>query len=393
MKTIMRFLFILLLFFSTHCIAADNILPGAARLSLYLPLLKGKRVAVLANQGSLIGKKDLVTVLLQHHIHIVKIFSPEHGFSINQDTQIKNSINVKNKIPVISLYGKKLTPAASDLLDVDVIVFDIQDVGVRFYTYISTLQKLMEAAVRYNKPLIILDRPNPNGFYVDGPVLDFKYKSFTGMQPIPIVYGMTEGEYAKMLQGEQWLNVTPRSLAQSLQLTVIPCLHYTHHSYYVPPVKPSPNLPNIQSIYWYPSIGLMEATAMSVGRGTAKPFQTFGHPSLKKMHLAFSFVPQASAITLSPIYHGKRCYGWNLTGTTHETLQKIAGKLQIRYLIKAYRLFPDKDHFFKGFEYAAGNIQLEKQIKAGMSEKQIRASWASKLNQFKKIRQKYLLYA
>ncbi|OGT52200.1 MAG: hypothetical protein A3E84_02565 [Gammaproteobacteria bacterium RIFCSPHIGHO2_12_FULL_42_13] len=383
-------IFILYLFSTTLAFsAATAIRPGAERLPIYLALLQNKNVAVFINQSSLIGHTPLVNVLLNHQVRITKIFTPEHGITGTAEGTIRNGVDLQNGIPIISLYGKKFKPSADDLQDVDVIVFDIQDVGVRFYTYISSLQKLMEAAVDNNKPLIILDRPNPNGFYVDGPVLDPKYKSFTGMQPIPVVYGMTMGEYAKMLIGELWLKVTPKSKARRLQLTIIPCANYTHKSHYEPPVKPSPNLPNIQSIYWYPSIGLMEATVLSVGRGTKKPFQQFGHPLLPTK---FTFTPTATASAKFPSFKNKHCHGWNLASSKAETLKKIGGKLRIHYLIQAYQLFPNKNYFFAGFSASSGNDLLEKQIKAGMNEQEIRKSWQPQLAEFKKIRKKYLLY-
>ncbi|HSW93494.1 MAG TPA: DUF1343 domain-containing protein [Gammaproteobacteria bacterium] len=379
----------LLLVFSTLLHAAEVIKPAAEQPDAWLPLLKNKRVAVFANHSSLIGKESLVDVLLKNKIHVVKLFAPEHGFRGEVDSRIKDSVDTRTGLPIISLYGKKLTPTADDLRDVDVILFDIQDVGVRFYTYISSLQKVMEAAVNNNKPLIILDRPNPNGFYVDGPVLDRQYRSFTGMQPVPVVYGMTIGEYANMLVGEKWLNVTPKEKAARLQLTVIPCINYTHNSLYIPPVKPSPNLPTIQSIYLYPSLGMMEGTVMSVGRGTRQPFEVFGHP---RILARFHFVPTPKPGAESPRFQYKICYGWNLAGNRQAVLQKIQRKLQIRYLLQAYRSFPDKKHFFAGFNWISGNSQLEKQIRAGLSEKQIRLSWQPQLDKFKQIRKKYLLY-
>jgi N-acetyl-beta-hexosaminidase/uncharacterized protein YbbC (DUF1343 family) len=369
--------------------AATSIVPGATQLNMYLPMLENKRVALLANQSSRIGQAHLLDVLLKHHIHVVKVFAVEHGFRGVEDDKVPNTIDLKTGIPIISLYGKKLKPSAEDLSDIDVIVFDIQDVGVRFYTYISSLQKLMEVAVEYNKPLIILDRPNPNGFYVDGPTLDMKYKSFTGMQPIPLVYGMTMGEYALMLKGENWLELMPRSKASNLHLTIIPCLHYTHSSLYVPPIKPSPNLTSIQSIYWYPSIGLMEGTALSVGRGTSKPFQQFGHPLLAT---DFTFIPKAENAPAIPPYVNQVCHGWTLAATKKTTLKEIDNQLQIKYLIKAYNFFPDKAHFFKGFEYAAGNDVLRQQIQSGVDEVDIRKSWQLQLDAFMAIRKKYLLY-
>lgn len=382
-KIIFSLFFLFLLFSQT--LFALPIKPGAEQLDSYLPLLKNKRVAVFANHSSLIGNESLVDVLLKKNIHVVKIFAPEHGFRGEVDKRIKDSIDIKTGLPIISLYGKKLTPTAADLRDVDVILFDIQDVGVRFYTYISSLEKVMESAVNNNKPLIILDRPNPNGFYVDGPVLQKKYRSFTGMQPIPVVYGMTMGEYARMLVGENWLHVTPKEKANQLKLTIIRCQNYTHNSLYIPPVKPSPNLPNIQSIYLYPSIGMMEGTVMSVGRGTQEPFQLFGHP---RIHAKFHFVPIPRPGADSPRFKYKTCYGWNLAG--HRAIQK---KLQLHYLLQAYRAFPDKKHFFAGFNAVSGNPDLQEQIKSGLTEKQIRLSWQPELMAFKKIRKKYLLYS
>jgi len=246
----------------------------------------------------------------------------------------------------------------------------------------------MEAAIQYHKPLIILDRPNPNGFYVDGPVKTTR--SFTGLQPIPTVHGMTMGEYAKMLVGEQWLDIKPTSRAKELQLTIIPNRHYTHKSLYEPPVKPSPNLPNIQSIYWYPAIGLMEGgTVMSVGRGTNMPFVIFGHP---KLSTSFTFTPTARKGAMHPDYVNEQCHGWNLMASKAETVKRIAGKLQIKYMIQAYQAYPNKAHFFPGARSNAKPISLAAQIRAGMSEEAIRQTWQPKLNEFKKIRKMYLLY-
>lgn len=381
-----KFLFLLLL--PCICFSA-TIHPGADQMDAYLPLLKNKRVAIFANPSSRIGKTPLVDKLLEKKINIIKIFSPEHGFRGDVDEFVSNSRDTKTGLPIVSLYGKKLSPTPEDLIDVDILIFDIQDVGVRFYTYISSLQKLMEAAVKNNKPLIILDRPNPNGFYVDGPVLEPKFKSFTGMQPIPIVYGMTMGEYAKMLVGEEWLNLTPTSLAKDLNLTVIPCKNYTHKSHYVPPIKPSPNLYNIQSIYLYPALGMMESTVLSVGRGTKKPLQIYGHPLYKTK---FTFIPRNNKWAPHPPYMNKVCRGWDLSGSVKKVLKEVDNKLQIKYLIKAYQLFPHQNHFFAGFSDTAGNDVLQKQIMNGVSEKEIRASWQPALDNFKKIRKKYLLY-
>jgi uncharacterized protein YbbC (DUF1343 family) len=387
-----KFLLIILLASLPLTMAYARIEAGAEQTHLYFPLLKNKRVAVFANNTSRIGNRSLIDVLRANHIHITKIFVPEHGFRgvVDAGDHIHDSVDAATGIPIISLYGKKFKPTPADLADIDILVFDIQDVGVRFYTYISSLQKLMEAALENNKPLIVLDRPNPNGFYVDGPVLDPKHKSFTGMQPVPIVYGMTIGEYAKMLVGEEWLSESPASRAKLLKLYVVPCAHYTHKSLYVPPVRPSPNLPDIQSIYLYPSVGLLEATIMSVGRGTEKPFQAFGHPEIKT---AFNFTPHAMPGSETPPYKNKICHGWDLAGTPQQVLKEVNHHLQIKYMREAYAAFPDKNRFFGcNINHAAGKNNLVGLIASGASEKQIRQSWEPQLSQFKKIRKKYLLY-
>jgi len=300
---------------------------------------------------------------------------------------------------VISLYGKKRRPSADDLQDVDVMLFDIQDVGTRFYTYISSLEEFINSAIENNKPLIILDRPNPNGFYVDGPVLDTAYKSFVGMQPVPMVYGMTMGEYAKMLIGEKWAKAAATTSILPT-ITIIKNKNYTHKSKYVLPVKPSPNLGTMASVYWYGSNCLFEGTILSEGRGTDYPFAIFGHPSLPKT--LYTFTPTSRDGAKEPKLKDQICYGWNLAGSDKEGLQKVDGKIQLSYLLEAYKLFPEKEKFFitpksgKPTDYffnkLAGNDALQKQIIAGTSEKEIRESWAEGLAAFKKIRKKYLLY-
>jgi uncharacterized protein YbbC (DUF1343 family) len=391
-----------------------HILAGAERLNVYLPLLKGKRVGIFANQTSMVGNSHLVDTLKKSGINIRVIFGPEHGFRGTADAgeKIGNYTDEKTGIPVVSLYGTKRRPSEEDLRNVDILVFDIQDVGVRFYTFISSLEEFMNAAFEYGKPLMILDRPNPNGFYVDGPVLDPKYKSFVGMQPIPVVYGMTIGEYAMMLAGEKWLsqkanvrheyyqraeNSPPDTLFHFL---VIKCGNYNHKSKYVLPVKPSPNLPEIQSVYWYPSTCYFEGTVISEGRGTEKPFEIFGHPALPKN--LYRFTPVSRDGAKDPKLQNKICYGWNLSGTPEAVLKKTDNRIQLGYLLKAYQLFPDKANFFippksgnmdeAFFNKLAGNGQLMQQIKSGLSEKAIRASWQPGLDAFKKIRKKYLLY-
>ena len=377
----------------------SQILPGAARLDQYIPLIKNKSVAIFANHTSVIGNKHLIDTLLSKGILIKKIFSPEHGFRGTADdgANINDSVDLQTGIQLISLYGKKRKASADDLKDVDVMIFDIQDVGVRFYTYISSLQEYIESAIENNKPLIILDRPNPNGFYVDGPVLEKKFKSFVGMQPVPIVYGMTIGEYAKMLVGEKWIDSSlhPKVSGKNrVNMQVIPCANYTHKSKYLIPVKPSPNLPDMNSIYCYPSTCFFEGTALSEGRGTDKAFQVFGHPSLPKSLM--SFTPRSKEGATNPKHKDQVCYGWDLSGTTDEVLKKINNKVQLKWLINAYRLFPEKQKFFLASNYfnkLAGNDVLMRQIKEGKSENVIRSSWKPALDKFKKIRKKYLLYA
>jgi uncharacterized protein YbbC (DUF1343 family) len=400
---------------STVSSQTSQIMPAAERLDQYLPLLKGKKVAVFANQTSTVGNSHLVDTLQKSGVTIKVIFGPEHGFRGTADAgeKVESTIDQATGVPVVSLYGKKRVPSKEDLEGVDVMLFDIQDVGVRFYTFISSLQEYMETAVMYNIPLIVLDRPNPNGHYVDGPVLETKYKSFVGMQPVPVVYGMTIGEYAKMLLEEGWLskeamdayiqNVLAATYppgASYFSLTVIPNANYTHKSKYVLPVKPSPNLPDIQSIYWYPSTCFFEGTVLSEGRGTDKPFQIFGHPSLPKN--LYQFTPTSRDGAKEPKLKDQVCYGWNVSGTPSEVLKKVDNKIQLGYLIKAYKLFPEKNKFFilpksgnsdeSFFNKLAGNATLMQQIKAGKSEKEICKSWETKLKAFKKVRKKYLLY-
>lgn len=393
----------------------SDIQPAAHRLSEYLPLLKGKKVAVFANQTSVVGNTHLVDTLRKLGVDITVIFGPEHGFRGTADAgeKVESGIDKATGIPVISLYGKKRKPAREDLKGANLLLFDIQDVGVRFYTYISSLQDYMEAAIEHNLPLIVLDRPNPLGFFVDGPVLEAPYKSFIGMQPVPVVYGMTIGEYAKMILEEGWLSekameaYTQKVLAAIyppgavyFSLNVIPCANYTHKSKYVLPVKPSPNLPEIQSVYWYPSTCFFEGTVLSEGRGTDKPFQIFGHPSLPKN--LYRFTPTSREGAKEPKLKGQVCYGWNLSGTPGEVLQQVDDQLQLKWLLQAYKLFPDKEAFFLKtrsgnsvdyfFNRLAGNATLMKQIKEGVSEKEIRKSWEPALTKFKQTRKKYLLY-
>lgn len=386
--------------------SSAKIIPAAERMSVYLPLLKGKKIGIFANQTSMVGNTHIVDTLRKSGIDINVIFGPEHGFrgTASAGEKIGNYTDEKTGIPVISLYGNKKRPSAEELKEVDLLVFDIQDIGVRFYTYISSLEEFMEAAFEYGKPLMILDRPNPNGFYVDGPVLNKKFQSFVGRQEVPVVYGMTIAEYAMMIAGERWLSSTANtrydyyrtaenSTDTPFHFQIIKCGNYTHKSKYQLPVRPSPNLPNMQSIYLYPSTCFFEGTVLSEGRGTDKPFQVFGHPSLPKN--LYSFIPSPNEGAKSSKLYGQLCYGWDLSGTTESVLKKINGKIQLKWLMEAYKLFPGKDSFFLKNNFInrlAGNDILQQQIKSGKTEAAIRKSWEPGLVAFKKIRKKYLLY-
>ncbi|MBC7888278.1 MAG: DUF1343 domain-containing protein [Ferruginibacter sp.] len=382
------------------------IIPGAERMQVYLPFLKGKSVAVFANQTSTVKNSHLADTLIKSGIRIVKIFGPEHGFRGVADAgeQVTDTRDKKTGIPVISLYGDHKKPTAEDLKDVDIIVFDIQDVGVRFYTFISSLQYVLEAALENHKPLLILDRPNPNGFYVDGPVLDMKFKSFIGMQPVPVVYGMTIGEYALMLAGEKWLspranainayNLSTKPTADTpFHIQVIKCAGYDHNSKYILPVNPSPNLKSMQAIYLYPSTCFFEGTVLSEGRGTDAPFQIFGHPTLPRNLYAFTPKPNLGAKSSKCFY--QKCYGWNLSGTNEAVLKKTGNAIQLNFLLDAYKLFPGKDSFFLKNNFInklAGNDLLQQQVKQGKTATEIKESWEPALGNFKITRKKYLLY-
>jgi uncharacterized protein YbbC (DUF1343 family) len=404
-KVILSILLVLLFSINSFC-QAGKVITGAERMETYLPMLKGKSVAVFANQTSVVSNTHLVDTLVKSGVKVVKIFGPEHGFRGVADAgeHVKDGIDKKSGLPVISLYGNHKKPTKEDLQDVDVVVFDIQDVGVRFYTFISSLEYVLEACLENHKPLLVLDRPNPNGFYVDGPVLDKKFKSFIGMQPIPIVYGMTMGEYTLMLAGEKWLsenankinsyNITTKPTSDTpFHVQVIKCKNYDHNTKYILPINPSPNLREMQSSYLYPSTCFFEGTVLSEGRGTDKPFQIFGHPSLPKN--LYSFTPMPNEGAKGSKCFNQLCYGWNLSDTKENVLKNLNGKIQLKYLIETYKLFPNKDSFFltnNFFHKLAGNDVLMKQIKTGKTEKEIKKSWEKDLIKFKAIRKKYLLY-
>jgi uncharacterized protein YbbC (DUF1343 family) len=360
---------------------------GAERTNLYIDKLKDKKVGVVANHTSMIKNTHLVDSLLSLKINVVKVFSPEHGFRGNADAGEKVTSNTDEKtgLPIISLYGKNKKPTAKQLEDLDVLIFDIQDVGARFYTYISTMSYVMEACAESNKELIILDRPNPNGHFVDGPILEEKFKSFVGMHPVPLVHGMTIGEYAQMVNGEGWL-----ANKVKCKISVVKMKNYDHNYYYELPIKPSPNLPNMSSIYLYPSLCLFEGTPISIGRGTDFPFQVLGHPKIKTDR--YSFTPKSIPGAKSPKLEGELCYGYNLS-VLGEEYMKGKKALNLFWLIDVYNNFPTKEGFFtEMFNLLAGTDQLQQQIKAGKTEEEIIQSWQSGLTQFKTTRKKYLLY-
>lgn len=361
---------------------------GAGNFEEYIPFLNEKKVAVVANQSSLVNGEHLVDVLLAKDIQIVKIFSPEHGFRGDADAgeKITNGIDIKTGLPIVSLYGKHYKPSAADLKDVDVVVFDIQDVGVRFYTYISTLHYVMEACAELGKQVIVLDRPNPNGHYVDGPVLEKKYKSFVGMHPVPVVYGMSIGEYAQMINGEKWL----KNKVQC-ELVVAPCKNWNRDKSYLLPVKPSPNLPNHLSVTLYPSLCFFEGTVVSAGRGTDFPFQAYGHPSFTNGD--FEFTPRSiSGASKYPKFKGEKCNGYDLRKVNTADFRKKK-KLDLSFLLNAYSELKAESEFFNSFfEKLAGTANLRSQLESSLSEDEIRGSWEKDLNDFMEIRVKYLIY-
>uniref|UniRef100_UPI004047C662 exo-beta-N-acetylmuramidase NamZ family protein n=1 Tax=Mariniflexile sp. TaxID=1979402 RepID=UPI004047C662 len=364
---------------------------GANQTDMYLSILKGKRVGITANQTSVIFKENtknsymhLVDSLILLNINITKVFAPEHGFRGKADAgeHITDGVDTETGLPIISLYGENSKPSKKIIEDIDVMVFDIQDVGVRFYTYISTLHYIMEACAELNIPVIVLDRSNPNGHYIDGPMLEEDVKSFVGMHPVPIVYGMTIGEYTKMINGEKWLEN-----GIQCDLTVVPLKNYTYDSEYDLPIKPSPNLPNAMSINLYPSLCFFEGTDVSCGRGTETQFQIFGAPFLPKQSFDFSFTPEPNFGAKSPKHQGQSCFGRDLTQT------KKLSEVNLSWLIEAYKLAPQKELFFnKFFPKLAGTKNLQKQIENGLLVEEIRKTWQSGLNSFNKVREKYLLY-
>lgn len=389
MKKLAGLIFLTLFSLTTlvYCKKPGNATPGAYQIKQYVKLLEGKSVAILANQTSMIGNTHVVDSLLSYNIGIKVIFSPEHGFRDMADAgeKIESGKDPKTGIPLISLYGNHLKPTPDDLKGIDIVIFDIQDVGTRFYTYISTLHYLLEACAENNVKCLILDRPNPNGFYFDGNILDTIHRSFVGMDPVPIVHGMTVGEYARMLNGEGWLKG-----GLKCDLEVIKCKNYTHSTMYELPVKPSPNLPNQNSIYLYPSICFFEGTTLSLGRGTDFPFQVYGSPDLPDK--GFSFTPQSVPGAKNPPLLGVKCYGTDLRDAVEKKLVPKP-EINLNLVIDAYNEFPDKEKFFTPyFDVLAAGPALREQIQKGMTAEEIRATWKEGLEKYSKIREKYLLY-
>ncbi|MFD0991423.1 exo-beta-N-acetylmuramidase NamZ domain-containing protein [Mariniflexile jejuense] len=371
-----------------------KMLVAANQTDAYLPLLKGKRVGIVANQTSVIFKvgsnkvkgnyTHLVDSLITLKVNIKTVFAPEHGFRGTADAgeHIKDGIDTKTGVPIVSLYGDNKKPKPEQLKTIDIMVFDIQDVGARFYTYISSLHYVMEACAEANIPLLLLDRPNPNGHYIDGPILEMENKSFVGMHPIPVVHGMTIGEYASMINGEKWLKN-----GVQCELKVIPIKNYSHQMAYSLPIKPSPNLPNDTSINLYPSLCFFEGTNVSVGRGTNTQFQVFGSPFLDKTTFKYTFTPKPNEGAKQPPFQDKMCYGMNLVNA------KNLNSVNLNWLISAYKNTKNKAEFFNAFfTKLAGTKKLQQQIEAGLSETEIKATWQQGLDAFKKTRNNYLIY-
>lgn len=376
-------LLFILFFQLSNSVFSQEIIQGAERVEYYFNKLNDKKIAIIANNTSVIktskGSTHIIDTLIARGLSINKIFSPEHGFLGDKDDGEKFENDFYNNIEIISLYGGNRKLKDEDIEDIDIIIFDIQDVGVRFYTYLSTLHYAMQSAARKNKKFIIMDRANPNSFYIDGPILDLKNSSFIGLHPVPIVYGMTIGEYGLMINGEGWLENNLK-----VDLEVIKLKNYNHKLKYEPPIRPSPNLPNIQSIYLYPSLAFLEKTEVSVGRGTTIQFQIYGHPDFKG---DFSFTPQPNFGSQYPKLKGVLSYGEDLRN------YKTSNMIELKWLINSFTQINDKNNFFRSdFDKLSGTSNLKKQIIEGLSESEIRDSWKEGLEKFKKIRKKYLLY-
>lgn len=384
-----KILFIVILAFITlHCQAKQSrVIVGAEQTNDYLPILKNKRIAIFSNHTGMVGNKHLLDVLLENKINVVAIFSPEHGFRGNVDAgeHVSSSVDQKTGVPILSLYDGQLgKPSEDSMRKFDLLIVDIQDVGLRFYTYYASMVRLMDACAEYNRKMLILDRPNPNGHYVDGPILDMKYKSGVGWLPIPVVHGMTLGELALMVNGERWL---PAS--RICDVTVIKCKNYTHQTMYQLPIPPSPNLPNMKAVYLYPSICYFEATPVSLGRGTQLPFQVYGHPNMTGYN--YSFTPQSTSGAKNPPQLGRLCHGVNLSALSEEEIRKKG--VDLSYLIDAYRNLNMDDYFFRPFfERLIGTDYVRKMIEQGKDADEIKAMWKEDVEKFKVQRRPYLLY-
>ena len=391
MEKLLLIILLLTVSFPALSIAQEPLRTGADRTELYVNYLKNKNIGMVINQTSVIGKNQVSSIdsLLKLGIHIKKIFGPEHGFrgTASNGASVDDTVDPKTGIPAISLYGKHYKPTSADLQGLNLVVFDIQDVGARFYTYLSTLHYVMEACAENHIELVILDRPNPNGFYVDGPMLDTAYRSFVGLDPLPIVHGLTLAEYAQMINGEGWLKNHVKC-----KLKIIKVSGYDHDTPYTLPINPSPNLNTSRSILLYPSICLFEGTTLSLGRGTLVPFQVLGHPLLNKQ-FRFAFTPiSIQGMSEDPPQKDKLCFGIDLRGYDVNQF-RVSKKIDILWLKKLYKAFPDKEHFFNAyFTKLAGTDELRKQIEAGNSEEEIRKSWEPALSRYKEMRKKYLLY-
>ena len=363
----------------------EHYVSAAMQMDDYLPLLNGKRIGVVANQTSLVGQTHLVDTLLSLDVDVKKIYTPEHGFRGTADAgaKVNSGKDEKTGLPIVSLYGKNKKPSPEMLQGIDLILFDLQDVGVRFYTYISTMSYVMEAAAENGIPVVVLDRPNPNGFYVDGPVLKSENQSFVGLHQVPVVYGMTIGEYAQMVNGEGWLKD-----GLTCDLTVIPIRNYNRNAIYELPVRPSPNLPDWEAVYLYPTLCFFEGSIVSIGRGTETPFQVYGHPNMRG---SYTFTPQSTSGASKPLLEGQRCRGENLVEFAHDYVHND-NQLQLEWVIDAYQQLKDKSFFTNYFRLLSGDKQLQRDIESGKSADEIRASWNKDLNAFMGIRAKYLMY-
>jgi len=384
MRYSLLLLFSILIISQAGCQKNEPIVNGSERTELYLAVLEGKNVGVVANQSSLIGDTHLVDSLLSRGVLLKKIFAPEHGFrgSAAEGELVGDEIDPVSGLPVISLYGDHKKPGSGDLEGIDLLIFDLQDVGLRCYTYLSTLHLVMEACAENGVPLLVLDRPDPLGGMTDGPIMEDKYHSFVGMHPIPLVHGMTLGELARMINGEGWLDK-----GITCDLTVIPCENYTHEDTYILPVRPSPNLPNNHAVMLYPSLVLFEGTVVSVGRGTDMPFEVYGNPELPG---DFTFIPERKNPNSRPFLLGQECRGEDLRTYTSPDNWKT---INLEWLIKAYNEYPEKDQFFTPyFEKLAGTDNLRNQIIEGKTAQEIQASWKEGLSEFKSLRETYLLY-